>query len=143
MLKTIPSIFTPDLLRLMMAMGHGEELLISDANYPALTTGGPEIPRIYIPVPDLASLLKEILRFFPLDDAVDTPLMVMEAAKESGAYAQYQETLRQVDIKAPIGTLERFEFYKKAASAAGIVITGCTVKAANILLKKGVVRNSN
>jgi len=147
MLKTIPSSFTPDLLRLMMAMGHGEELLLSDGNFPALTTGSPSIPRIYIPVEDIASLLKDILRFFPLDVTVETPLAVMESARESGAYEQYRRVVKETQTGAAtgtlkIGTLERFEFYRRAASAAGMIITASVVKGGNILLKKGVVRDS-
>jgi L-fucose mutarotase len=143
MLKTIPYSFTPDLLRLIMAMGHGEELLISDGNYPALTTGAPSIPRIYIPVPDIAQFLGELLRFFPLDETVDTPLLVMESARESGAYNRYVQTLTGQNIKAVIGTAERFAFYDRAATAAGIIITADTIKAGNILIKKGVVRDKS
>jgi L-fucose mutarotase len=140
MLKNIPFSFTPDLLCLMMAMGHGEEMLISDGNFPALTTGPQEIPRIYLPVTDIAPLLRDILRFFPLDETVEAPLTVMESAKESGAYQQYREAADRAGISAAVGTLGRFEFYKQASNAAGIVITASTVKGGNILLKKGVVR---
>jgi L-fucose mutarotase len=140
MLKNIPFSFTPDLLCLMMAMGHGEEMLISDGNFPALTTGPQEIPRIYLPVTDIAPLLRDILRFFPLDETVEAPLTVMESAKESGAYQQYREAADRAGISAAVGTLGRFEFYKQASGAAGIVITASTVKGGNILLKKGVVR---
>jgi len=139
MLKNIPPSFTPDLLRLMMAMGHGEELLISDGNFPALTTGDHSIPKIYVPVTDIASLFKDILVFFPLDET-DTPLTVMESAKESGAYDQYRRIADELANGKKINALERFEFYKRVESAAGIVITASTVKGGNILLKKGVVR---
>jgi L-fucose mutarotase len=140
-LKHIPRSFTPELLSLMMAMGHGEELLIGDGNFPALTTGNPGIPRIYLPLRDIAPLLADILRFFPLDETVDAPLLVMESARESGAYEQYRYAADRAGIEAPIGTLERFAFYQRAAAAAGIVVTASAVKGANILLKKGVVRD--
>jgi len=127
----------------MMAMGHGEELLVSDGNFPALTTGNPSIPRIYLPVQDIAALLGDILRFFPLDETAGAPLLVMESARESGAYEQYRRIADSLGIGAAIETLERFAFYRRAASTAGIVITSSTVKGGNILLKKGVVRDEN
>lgn len=141
MLKNIPTLFTPDLLRLMMAMGHGDELLISDGNFPAMIAGRPDIPRIYLPVADIAVLLSDILRFFPLDETADTPLLVMESARESGAYRQYREAADKAGVSAAIGAVERFAFYGRVAGAAGIVITASTVKGGNILLKKGVVRD--
>lgn len=139
MLKNIPKSFTPELLKLMMEMGHGEELLIADANYPALTTGG-NIPRLYITGHTIAELLADILRFFPLDDAVKYPAAVMEAAKESDVYGIYGKVLSEAGNSANIETLERFDFYDRASAVGGIVITSDTVKAGNILLKKGVVR---
>ena len=141
MLKNIPLSFTPELLQLMMSMGHGEELLICDGNFPAITTGNSSIHRIYLPVQDMASLLGEILFFFPLDETVDAPLIVMESARESGAYAQYRQAADKMGVNAPIGTLDRFAFYQRADAAAGIIITSSTVNGGNILLKKGVVRN--
>jgi len=138
-LKTIPHSFTPDLLWLMMAMGHGEELLISDGNFPARTTGNTSIPKIYLPVQDIATLLSDIFRFFPLDETTTTPLIVMETAKESGVYEQYQRIADAEGIGKTIGTLERYDFYRRAGSVAGIVITASTVRGGNIILKKGVV----
>jgi L-fucose mutarotase len=143
MLKNIPYSFTPDLLRLMMAMGHGEELLIGDGNFPALTTNNCEIKRIYLPIQDIASLLGDILRFFPLDETTDAPLVVMESARESGAYEQYRQTVDRMGTNTPIRTLERFAFYQRAALAAGMVITASILKGGNIILKKGVVRDDS
>jgi len=141
MLKNIPRSFTPDLVKLMMEMGHGEELLISDANYPALTTGS-NIPRLYVTEYSIVKLLADILRFFPLDDFVEHPVVLMQAARESGAYDLYRQALSEVtDNPDCIETVERFDFYDRAAKAVGIVITSDTIKAGNILLKKGVVRD--
>ncbi|MDR0554215.1 MAG: fucose isomerase [Treponema sp.] len=142
MLKTIPPSFTPDLLRMMMAMGHGEELLIADGNFPSMSTGAPSIPRIYVPVADMTALFADILKFFPLDETVESPLAVMESARESGAYAQYRAAADRAGIKAPIAMIERFAFYERAAGVAGIVITSSQVKGGNILMKKGVVRDN-
>jgi L-fucose mutarotase len=140
MLTHIPRSFTPELLALMAAMGHGEELLLGDGNFPALRVGGPGVRRIWLPAVDIAGLLADILYFFPLDETVDTPLVVMESAKESGAYQRYQDVLATAGIHASIGTMERFAFYERAAKAVGIVISADTAKGGNILLKKGVIR---
>jgi L-fucose mutarotase len=140
MLMHIPRSFTPELLQLMAAMGHGEELLLADGNFPSLSTGGAGVRRIQLPAGDIAGLLADILYFFPLDDTVDAPLTVMESAKESGAYGRYQEILSRLGIKAVIGAVERFAFYDRAAKAVGIVISADTTKGGNILLKKGTVR---
>ena len=141
MLKNIPLSFTPELLRLMMAMGHGEELLLSDGNFPAYTTGNSLTTRIYLPVQDIASLLGEILRFFPLDETVEAPLIVMESAKNSNVYTQYRQTADKMGINARIETMNRFAFYERVSGAAGIVITSSTANGGNILLKKGVIRS--
>jgi L-fucose mutarotase len=150
MLKNIPKSFTPDLLSLLMSMGHGEQVLISDANYPSLTNSGSDreglARRIYLPLPSIAELLREILRFFPLDYSVEEPALVMASARELApgqevsAYDQYAAIIREAGETGRLGTVERFDFYKAAAGAAGIVVTGDTIKGGNILLKKGVVR---
>jgi L-fucose mutarotase len=141
MLRHIPRSFTPELLALMAAMGHGEELLLGDGNFPALSTGGPGTKRIWLPAADIAGLLADVLYFFPLDETADAPLVVMESARESGAYERYRGVLASAGISASIGTMERFAFYGRAAGAAGIVISADTAKGGNILLKKGVIRD--
>jgi L-fucose mutarotase len=141
MLMHIPRSFTPELLALMAAMGHGEELLLGDGNFPFLSTGGSGVRRIQLPTRDIAGLLADILYFFPLDETVDDPLTVMESAKESGAYQRYREILSRLGIKAAIGAMERFAFYDRAAKATGIVISADTTKGGNVLLKKGVIRD--
>lgn len=140
MLKNIPSSFTPELVKLMMEMGHGEELLIADANYPAIRTGNGNVTRLYIPMAEISGLLADILRFFPLDSTEYSAVM-MESSKDSGTYAKYCKVLSDAAEPARIETVERFAFYDKAAKAVGIVITADTIKGGNILLKKGVVRN--
>jgi L-fucose mutarotase len=141
MLIHIPRSFTPELLALMAAMGHGEELLLGDGNFPALSTGGSGVRRIWLPAGDIAGLLADILYFFPLDETADTPLVVMESARESGAYERYRGVLTTAGINTGIGVMERFAFYNRAAKAAGIVISADTTRGGNILLKKGVVRD--
>lgn len=135
MLMHIPKCFTPDLLRLLMEMGHGEELLICDANFPYLSNAG--AGPVYITGLTVPQLLTEILRFFPLDQTVEKAAVVMESAKESEAYASFAQILGSVDI------LPRFDFYERARSAVGLIVTSDTVKGGNILLKKGVVKDED
>ncbi|MDR1636990.1 MAG: fucose isomerase [Treponema sp.] len=137
----IPRSFTPELLALLAAMGHGEELLLGDGNFPFLSTGGPGVKGIQLPTRDIGGLLEDILYFFPLDETVEAPLTVMESAKESGAYQRYREILSRSGLKASIGVMERFAFYGRAAKAAGIVISADTTRGGNVLLKKGVIRD--
>jgi L-fucose mutarotase len=141
MLMHIPRSFTPELLTLLAAMGHGEELLLADGNFPSLSAGGPGVRRIHLPARDITELLADILYFFPLDETVDTPLTVMESAKKSGAYERYRDILFRLGIKTAIGAMERFAFYDRAAKAVGIVISADTTKGGNILLKKGTIRD--
>jgi L-fucose mutarotase len=137
----IPRSFTPELLALMAAMGHGEELLLGDGNFPLLSTGACGVRRIQLPTRDIAGLLADVLYFFPLDETVKAPLTVMESARESGAYERYRGVLSRLGINAPIEALERFAFYERAAKAVGIVISADTTKGGNVLLRKGVVRD--
>jgi L-fucose mutarotase len=136
MLNNIPKSFTPDLLRRMMAMGHGESLLLADGNYPALANCPPGGEIIYLPVTDIAALLRDILPFFPLDDAAEQPCTVMEKAAANGVLQTYEAVAGAGKIEC----VERFAFYQKAGKAAGIVVTADQTPAANILIQKGVVK---
>lgn len=137
MLLHIPKCFTPELFALLMRMGHGETILLSDANYPALSTGK---PIYFLPGYRVEELLKEMLYFFPLDDSVPYAATVMESAKESDVFDRYAALLRQAPVPTGLETVPRFAFYERAEQAVGIVVTSDTVKGGNILIQKGVVR---
>lgn len=134
MLMHIPKCFTPDLLRLLMEMGHGEELLICDGNFPHLSIAGSPV---YITGLTVPQLLGEILRFFPLDQTVEKAAVIMESAKESDIYESFAQLLGSLEV------VTRFDFYERARSAAGLIVTSDTVKGGNILLKKGVVKDED
>jgi L-fucose mutarotase len=140
MLNNIPKSFTPDLVKLMMEMGHGETLLIADGNYPARSTAAPGVPVIHLPVTSIANLLRDILTFFPLDYVPEKPVTIMEKGRDTGAYATYNAIVAKADAAGKIGTVERFAFYEEAAKAVGIVVTADQTPAANVLLQKGVVK---
>lgn len=143
MLMNIPQNFTPALLRLMMELGHGEELLICDANYPYRSTGCREEDLIHITGCSIPQLLEDVLRFFPLDQRVESAAVVMESAKESDTFDTYQRVLQSSPTTTALRVVSRFDFYEMAHSAVGVVITSDAIKGGNILLKKGVVRNEH
>ena len=140
MLKNIPKTFVPDLVKLMMQMGHGETLLICDANFPYLSMGKDVL---HIPASSIAPLLKDILHFFPLDKSVDSAALVMESSKESGRFEEYQHILSNEGNSTKLESVERFEFYESARKAVGAVITGDTTKGGNIIIQKGVVTDDD
>jgi len=137
MLKNIPGSFTPDLLKLMMEMGHGESLLIADGNFPQKSMDCET--SIYIPATNISELLADILEFFPLDYAVEAAAFAMESVTEGGErYGEYTKLVQAHGSKLEL--VGRFAFYDIAKQAVGIIITADTTKGGNILIKKGVVK---
>ncbi len=122
-------------------MGHGEEIVIADANFPAETLHPRVLRADGLRIP---ALLGAILPLLPLDDYAPSALIMMEATAgdtlDPVVAASYREV---VDVfqpeAAPIERLERFAFYERARAAYAVVVTGESVKYGNIILKKGVV----
>lgn len=137
MLKHVSKQFTPELLRLIMEMGHGEKILISDANYPWRSMG---CEHVHVPVEHIEELLEDILYFFPVDQAEADPVLMMESSLESGAFERYQKLLSKEEPCVTLKTVSRFDFYDRASQAVGVVVTADTTKGGNILITKGVVR---
>jgi L-fucose mutarotase len=133
MLKNIPKLLTPELLRAMMEMGHGEELLLCDGNYPAKTF---TCERLYIMSCRVDELLEAILYCFPLDLTVQSAATVMDSCGRE-RLERYAAAVEANGSK--LDKMGRFEFYERARSAAALVITADTTRGGNILLKKGVV----
>ena len=132
MLKTISPLISPELLKVLAEMGHGDEIIFSDAHFPAHSMG-PQVIR--------ADLLQAIIPLFELDSYA--PPVVMMAAVEGDALdPTVEQRYRQVlSTQAPcpdIVRIDRFAFYDRAQKAFAIVITGECAKYGNILLKKGV-----
>ena len=135
MLKHIPKTFTPELLKMLMETGHGEEILIADGNFPHKSM---DINTIYIPVGNISELLEDILHFFPFDNAVEYAAFAMESVKEGQRYGEYIKLIEENESKLEL--VERFKFYELAQKAVGIIVTADTTKGGNILIKKGVVK---
>ncbi|MFW6288486.1 MAG: RbsD/FucU family protein [Spirochaetota bacterium] len=141
MLKGVPSILNPELLKILMEMGHGDEITIGDGNFPAASMAQRLVRCDGHGVPEL---LDAILTFFPLDTFVDAPVALMavgaEQKNEPAIWEQYREIVRRRSPDATgIENVERFAFYERAKKTYAIVATGERAIYANVILKKGVV----
>ncbi len=141
MLLNIPPILSPDLLWTLRAMGHGDDIVIADANFPA-TALGKRCHRL--DGISASDVLKAVLMVLPLDPFVPRPALVMEVVDEPDAVppivAEFQSIIAATaDSPVTVGKLERFDFYERARSAFAIVQTGETRLYGNIILKKGVI----
>lgn len=139
MLKNIPPIISPELMKVLMQMGHGDEIVLADGNYPTESAGTKTIRADGLDVP---GLLKAILQFFPLDSYVNINVIYMDTGNDEipSIWNKYQEILKKSGENFNIGKLERFKFYKRASQAYCIVASGEQALYANIILKKGVVK---
>jgi L-fucose mutarotase len=136
MLKHIPKSFTPELLKLLMETGHGDEIIIADGNFPHKSMKALN-PSIYIPTDSIVDLLGDILRFFPLDRYVEAAAYAMDFLSENEKYGRYTKFIE--DSGSKLELVDRFKFYDLAKNAFGIIVTSDTTKGGNILIKKGVV----
>ncbi|GHT95057.1 fucose isomerase [Spirochaetia bacterium] len=141
MLKGIPKILSPELLKILMEMGHGDELLLADGNYPRL--GLPERV-VRSDKCGVTELLDAILRFFPLDSYVPNPVILMAVLPDDPyipeIWQQYRDTISTYDPKgARELAINKYDFYKQGARAYAAIATGETALYANVIIKKGVV----
>ena len=141
MLRNIHPILSPDLLHALRAMGHGDDIVIADANFPG-TSVGPECIRA--DGSTASEVLRAVLSVMPLDSFVPDPALTMQVVGEPDivpdAVADFQNIIDEVaDNRVPVVGLERFAFYERAASAYVIVQTGERRLYGNIILKKGVI----
>jgi L-fucose mutarotase len=141
MLKGIPPILSPELLLLIAEMGHGDELVLADANFPAASVGRRVVRADGHGVP---AILEGILKLLPLDSFVEQPAAVMSRVDQpdqpAPVWTEFQRLLdgaegRHIDVER----VERFAFYERARKAFGVVATGETALYGNLILKKGVI----
>ena len=141
MLKGIPPIVGPDLLYILQAMGHGDEITIVDANYPG-DSAGPELVRM--DGHSATDVLDAILKLMPLDDFVDDPAICMQVVGNAGKLepimSEFETIVKQYEPNMGLTSLERFAFYKRANAGYAMVQTGERRLYGNIILKKGVIR---
>ena len=144
MLKNIDPILSPDLLFILAAMGHGDELAIVDANFPAANMAKRLVRLDGVSAP---RALQAALTLLPLDDYVDSPVTVMEVVGDQEAIpepvAEFTAAVNAAESKpVKVGRIDRFAFYDRAKAAFAIVATGETRLYGCALIKKGVIRPS-
>ena len=144
MLKGIPKILSPELLKVLAEMGHSDRIVISDGNFPAESMGKDAIV-IRCDGHGVPELLDAILKVFPLDSYVEDPVNLMEVMKDDNVETPIWDTYKDIVAKyddrgaAAIRNIERFAFYEEAKKAYAIVTTGESALYANVMLQKGVV----
>ena len=143
MLKGIPSILSPELLKILMEMGHGDTIAIGDGNFPHASIAKNSI-LVRLDGHGAAEVLDAILTLFPLDTYVDAPVSLMEVVPgdnvETPIWDEFAQIVEKHQPGAKIGQIERFEFYETAKKCYAVVATGETALYANVILPKGVVK---
>jgi L-fucose mutarotase len=144
MLKHIPALLTPDALHALASMGHGDELAIVDAHFPAARVAAQHgACLVRLPGADLPAVVRAVLHLMPLDAHGSPPAHTMQVIGEPAAVppavAELTTLLRESGEDAP-GTLERFNFYERAARAFAVFACGEQRTYGNVLLRKGVLK---
>ena len=140
MLKGISPVVSPDLLKILCEMGHGDEIVLADSNFPGASIGKRLIRADGLPI---KTILEAILPLFVLDRYAD-PLIMMQAVSgdklDPAVEADYMQVVRrhQPDAAAPV-RVERNAFYERASHAFCVVMTGELRVYGNLILKKGVI----
>lgn len=147
MLKGIPQIISPELLKVLCEMGHGDQIVIADGNFPAASIGK-EGKVLRYDGHGALEILTAILDVFPLDELCDQPVKLMEVSPgdevDTPIWADYEQLVSRYDPRGSkvIGTLERYEFYRQASRAYCVIATGEKALYANLIIQKGVVRTN-
>lgn len=140
MLKNIPPIISPELLKILAEMGHGDEIVIGDGNFPAASNAKRLVRCDGHGVPEI---LDAVLELFPLDTYVESPAMLMQVTPGDDVdpviWKEYKEIAARHQDNVNFSEIERFAFYDRAKEAYAIIATGEKALYANIILKKGVI----
>ena len=141
MLKGIPPILSPELLKILMEMGHGDEIVIADGNFPSARIAKRLVRLDGHGVPEI---LDAVMKFFPLDTYYPAPVALMQVVAGDSTptpiWDDYKKIISRYEpVNNKIEFVERFDFYKRAENAYAVIATGETAVYANIILKKGVV----
>ena len=143
MLKNVPKIVSPELLKTLCEMGHVDEIVIADGNFPAETFGKRVIRADGI---SGTAMLDAVLSLIPLDTYSDPNFILMrlmecdEGKIDPVIWNEYKEIADKHDTNVKIGNIDRFAFYERAKTAYAVIATGEEAVYANIILKKGVIR---
>ena len=140
MLKNIPKLLSPDLLKVLCEMGHGDEIVIGDGNFPAAANAKRLVRADGI---GACAMLDAILQVFPLDQYDDNNFVLMQKCEgdtaDTSIWQTYEAILKKYEPAATVSFEERFAYYERAKKAYAIIATGEEKQYANIILKKGCV----
>ncbi|MBW7458830.1 L-fucose mutarotase [Paenibacillus sepulcri] len=141
MLKGISKLISPELLKILMEMGHSDEIILADGNFPAASHARRLVRCDGHSIPEL---LEAIMKLFPLDAYVERPAALMQVVPgdtvETPIWKRYHEIIApHVNVDNPFEEVERFAFYERAKQAYAIIATGESALYANLILKKGVI----
>lgn len=140
MLEGIPSIISPELMHVLMSMGHGDKIVLADGNFPAASNAQRLVRMDGHGVPEV---LEAIIPFFPLDSYSARPAVVMEVLPDDDVdpviWDEYDRILGAGDGASKLSQMERYEFYSASKEAFAVVATSETALYANLMLVKGVV----
>lgn len=142
MLNGISSLLSPYLVKILMEMGHGDEIVFADAHFPVESNGIRVVRSDGVLIPDL---LEAVLPLFPLDDYTTTPLTLMNIVTGDSADVSIWDTYYNItkpykNDKQHFEYLNRKDFYNQSKKAYAIVATSETSQYANLILKKGIVK---
>jgi L-fucose mutarotase len=145
MLKGISKILSPEALKVLCEMGHGDEIVIADGNFPAasICTAGPLLLRA--DGHQATDILKAVMELLPLDTYAKENVLLMEVVPgdpvKTPIWAEYKSILRAAEKEENIriGNIERFAFYERAKKAYAVIATGESALYANVIIKKGVI----
>ena len=139
MLIGINKLLTGDVLKILCDTGHGDELVIADANFPAETVSK---RLIRMPGVDGGTLLEAIMSVFPLDSYADSSVFVMDLTDSDKAKGMPEPEVWKIYRELSgeeLGLIERFDFYERTKDAYAVIQTGEERQYGNLLIKKGVV----
>ena len=140
MLKNIPAIISPELLKILCEMGHGDEIGIGDGNFPAASNAK---RLVRMDGHDVPEILDAVLKLIPLDTYVDSPAILMATSKDDPTpeiWEKYEKIITENNGDTSISQTERFAFYERTRNAYAVIATSESALYANIILKKGVVK---
>jgi len=142
MLKGVPDILSPELMKILMEMGHGDEIVLADGNFPAASVAK---RLVRADGHGICELLEAVLKFLPLDTYVDSAVALMAIVPgddtKPNIWEKYRDIIKKSGAKfEDFQMVERFDFYERAARAYAVVATSESALYANIILKKGVIR---
>ena len=143
MLKGIPAILSPELLKVLCEMGHGDETVIAEGNLPSANLGKRVIRADGI---SGTAMLDACLQLIPLDTYSDPNFILMQLMDcdkgkiDPVIWQEYEKIAEKHDKNVRIGNIDRFAFYERAKTAYAVIATGEKAVYANIILKKGVIK---